>query len=104
MTEGVIGLGTLLKIGDGDTPEVFAAIAEVKDITGPGLAREFAEFTHQQSEGGYREYNSLSLAARGESTIGRVPSAVEADATRRDAGDVVASSSTMAPHRLLLAP
>ena len=56
MSEGVIGLGTLPKIGDGDTPEVFTAIAEVKDITGPGLTREFAEFTHQQSAGGYREY------------------------------------------------
>ena len=56
MTQGVIGLGTLLKIGDGASPEVFAAIAEVKDITGPGLTVEFAEFTHQQSTGGYREY------------------------------------------------
>lgn len=56
MTEGVIGLGTLLKIGDGISPEGFTAIAEVKDITGPGLTREFAEFTHQQSAGGYREY------------------------------------------------
>ncbi len=56
MTDGVIGLGTILKIGDGASPEVFTAIAEVKDITGPGLTREFAEFTHQQSSGGYREY------------------------------------------------
>ena len=56
MTEGVIGLGTLLKIGDGEVSESFTAIAEVKDITGPGLSREFAEFTHQQSAGGYREY------------------------------------------------
>ena len=47
MTEGVIGLGTLLKIGDGEVSESFTAIAEVKDITGPGLSREFAEFTHQ---------------------------------------------------------
>ncbi len=56
MSEGVIGLGTVLKIGDGAVPEVFTAIAEVKDITGPGLTREFAEFTHQQSQSGYREY------------------------------------------------
>jgi hypothetical protein len=56
MSDGVIGLGTLLKIGDGATPEVFAAIAEVKDISGPVLSREFAEFTHQQSASGYREY------------------------------------------------
>jgi hypothetical protein len=55
-SEGVIGLGTLLKIGNGASPEVFSAIAEVKDITGPGLTSEFAEFTHQQSTGGYREY------------------------------------------------
>jgi len=55
MSEGVIGLGTLLKIGDGATPEAFTPIAEVKDITGPGLGVEFAEFTHQQSAGGYRE-------------------------------------------------
>jgi hypothetical protein len=32
MSEGVIGLGTLLKIGDGASPEAFTAIAEVKDI------------------------------------------------------------------------
>lgn len=56
MTQGVIGLGTLLKIGDGAQPEIFTPVAEVKDITGPGLTREFAEFTHQQSSGGYREY------------------------------------------------
>jgi hypothetical protein len=56
MTEGVIGLGTLLKIGDGASPESFDDMAEVKDITGPGLTREFAEFTHQKSPGGYREY------------------------------------------------
>ncbi len=56
MTAGVVGLGTLLKIGDGATPEVFTTIAEVKDITGPGLTREFAEFTNQSSAGGYREY------------------------------------------------
>lgn len=55
-TKGVVGLGTLLKIGNGASPETFAAIAEVKDIGGPQLSREFAEFTHQQSTGGYREY------------------------------------------------
>ena len=34
----------------------------------------------------------IELAARGESTVGRVPSAAGADARRRDAGDVVAPS------------
>lgn len=56
MTEGVIGFGTLLAMGDGNTPEQFTDVAEVKDINGPGLTREFAELTHQKSPGGYREY------------------------------------------------
>ena len=55
-TSGVVGLGTLLKIGNGSSPETFTAIAEVKDISGPNLSMEFAEFTHQQSSDGYREY------------------------------------------------
>ena len=63
MSDGVIGLGTLLKIGDGATPEVFSAIAEVKDINGPVLSREFAEFTHQQSASGYREYKPTFKAS-----------------------------------------
>ena len=44
MTEGIIGLGTLLKIGDGATPEVFTAIAEVKDITGTGLTKPIRSY------------------------------------------------------------
>jgi len=64
MPEGVIGLGTLLKIGGGASPEVPTAIARVKDITGPGLTREFAEFTHQQSSGGYREYKPTQELGR----------------------------------------
>jgi hypothetical protein len=61
MTQGVIGLGTLLKIGNGSSPETFATIAEVKDISGPALTQEFAEFTHMQSTGGYREYKPTFL-------------------------------------------
>ena len=85
MTEGVIGLGTLLKIGDGATPEVFAAIAEVKDITGPGLSREFAEFTRQQSSGGYREYKVLekALQAAEDAAAQVVRQAVESAAPRK---------------------
>lgn len=62
-TSGVVGLGTLLKLGDGASPEVFTTIAEVKDITGPGLTMEFAEFTHMQSDSGYREYKPTFKAS-----------------------------------------
>ena len=55
-TSGFVGLGTLLKIGNGSSPETFTAIAECKDITIGGETVEFAEFTHQQSDSGFREY------------------------------------------------
>ena len=42
-----------------------------------------------------------ALAARGESTVGRVPSAAGADARRRDAGDVVASSRSANTGKML---
>jgi hypothetical protein len=62
-TQGVTGFGTLLKIGDGASPENFTAILEVKDISGPSRSVEFAEFTHQQSPSGYREYKPTFKAS-----------------------------------------
>jgi len=55
-TQGVVGYGTKILIGDGQSPEHFDEIPEPKDITGPQLTQEFAEFTHQQSPGHFREY------------------------------------------------
>lgn len=49
------GIGTLLKIGDGGSPETFTAIAEVLDITGPNLSTDTEDGTHQQSPGGFEE-------------------------------------------------
>ena len=54
-SQGVVGLDTQIKIGDGASPEVFTLIAEAKDIDGPETTQEFADFTHMQSSGGYRE-------------------------------------------------
>jgi hypothetical protein len=54
-TQGVIGLNTQIKIGDGASPEVFTLIPEAKDISGPESTQEFADFTHQQSPSGFRE-------------------------------------------------
>lgn len=39
-------LGILLKMGNGASPETFTAIAEVKDIDGPGLKVSTQESTH----------------------------------------------------------
>lgn len=42
--------GTILKAGDGATPtEVFTAIAEVKDVTGPSMSLETEDVSHQGS-------------------------------------------------------
>ena len=48
--------GTLLKMGDGLTPESFTTIAEVADIGGPSFSRESIETTSHDSTGGYREF------------------------------------------------
>jgi hypothetical protein len=48
----VAAYGTLLKMGDGTTPtEIFATIAEVKDITGPSLTTTLIEVTNHDSPG-----------------------------------------------------
>lgn len=49
-------LGTLLKQGDGGSPETFTTIAQVRDISGPGLSQEAVEVTHHSSTDGWREY------------------------------------------------
>jgi hypothetical protein len=54
-SEGVVGLNTVIKIGAGLSPEDYVAIAEPKDIDGPEITQEFADFTHMQSSGGFRE-------------------------------------------------
>lgn len=51
-----IGLGTALEMGDGQSPEVFATVANVVNIDGPGESMETVDVTHLQSTGGYREF------------------------------------------------
>lgn len=56
MSDAIAGLGTEFKRGNGATSELFTAIAEVINITGPGLTRAFIDVTHLGSSGGYREF------------------------------------------------
>ncbi len=55
-TQGVVGLGTQLKVATDASPSNFQLVGECGDISLGGESVEFAEFTHQQSTGGYREY------------------------------------------------
>jgi predicted secreted protein len=55
-TQATSGFGTLLKRGDAGSPEVFATIAEVKNITALNLTIETLDATSHSSTGGYREW------------------------------------------------
>jgi predicted secreted protein len=54
-TQAVAAIGTLLKIGDGGSPETFTTIAEVRDITGPSLSLTLVDVTSHDSTGNYIE-------------------------------------------------
>ncbi len=54
-TQAISAFGTLLKMGDGATPESFTTIAEITEIGGPALSLERLDATHMQSTGGWKE-------------------------------------------------
>jgi predicted secreted protein len=53
---GKDGFGTELRRGDGGGPEVFTAIAESTNISGPGISREAYDVTTHQSPDAWREF------------------------------------------------
>jgi hypothetical protein len=55
-TQGVVGLSTQLKVATDTSPSDLQLVGEIGDIQLGGESVEFAEFTHQQSDGGYREF------------------------------------------------
>jgi hypothetical protein len=55
-TAGVVGLNTMLKVATDTSPTNYQLVGEIGDISLGGESVEFAEFTHQQSTSGYREY------------------------------------------------
>lgn len=55
MTEGIVGVGAELRVGDGASVEVFASIGECISIGGPTMDSEEVDFTHLGSTSGYRE-------------------------------------------------
>lgn len=61
--------GTLVKIGDGGSPESFTTVAEVRTISGPTLEREQIDVTNMDSTDSWREFiNGLKVG--GEITLG----------------------------------
>jgi predicted secreted protein len=65
--------GTILKIGDGADPEVFAAIAQVKAITGPTFDRTVIDVTTLASGGWKEEVGGLHVAGSLQFDINYIP-------------------------------
>lgn len=65
---GINAFGTLFKMGDGATPEIFTTVAEVFDISGPSMSKDAIETTHHGSTNGWREFIS-GLKDGGEVTL-----------------------------------
>lgn len=53
---GIDGFGTQLKRGDGGGPEAFTALANVTNISGPGLTRETIDVTAHDSPDQWMEH------------------------------------------------
>lgn len=53
---GMDGFGVQLKRGDGETPEIFTAIADITNLSGPGLSRETLDVTSHGSPDGWMEF------------------------------------------------
>ncbi|WP_046501620.1 phage tail tube protein [Streptomyces odonnellii] len=53
---GIDGYGVQLKRGDGADPEVFTAIANITNLTGPGLSRNTIDVTAHDSPDRYMEF------------------------------------------------
>ena len=56
MSDGMIGIGTLLKLHDGGSPGSYTTIAEVADISGPSMSADSVEFTNHSSPNNTREF------------------------------------------------
>ena len=56
LSTGRVGLGTVLRIGDGESPEVFTPVVNVTGINMSGRSVEEVDFTHLASAGGFREF------------------------------------------------
>jgi hypothetical protein len=55
MTTAISSFGTLLKMGDAASPEVFTTIANLGDIDGAELSSNMEDVTGHDSSGGYEE-------------------------------------------------
>ena len=65
-SQAVVTNGTVLKVGNGASPEVFTAVAEVVDINSPSAAAGEIEVTHllsaaKEFKGGLRDFGTAEV-------------------------------------------
>jgi len=91
MTNAIAAYGTLLKTGDGGSPETFTTIAEVTNIGGPSLKLDAIEATSHDSTEGWREFIG-GLLDGGEVTfdVNFIPTNATHDASTGLVADMVA--------------
>ncbi len=83
---GTLGYGVLLKRGNAASPEVFTAIAELFNLSGPSLGLDTVETTHTQSTSAYRE-RIAGLLDAGE--VSAEVNFLPADATQTEAAGIL---------------
>jgi hypothetical protein len=84
MSNALIGTGSLLKAGDGGSPEIFVTVAEIVSIKWPQLSRnEIDVSTHNEGQ----ESKILGMLRKGQATatLNWIPT----DATHSDTGQGV---------------
>lgn len=65
---GIPAINTLLKVGNGASPEVYSTIANVGDITGPGLSSTVVDVTSHSTGNPWRE-KLITLLDNGDITF-----------------------------------
>lgn len=55
-TNAIIGKGIQFQVGDGGGPEVWTTVAEVMDVSGPGMSRDAIDVTTHDSPGQWRQF------------------------------------------------
>lgn len=57
-SRAIFGLGTQLQAGDGQVPQNFTTIAEVRSISGPSMTTDILDVTSHESQFGVREFKA----------------------------------------------
>ena len=55
MSDAALGYGSLFQTGDGGSPEVWSTVAEVVNISPPGVSRDSVDTSHENGPNEWRE-------------------------------------------------